>query len=90
MATNLQDIEHKGVPGFDSERLARVREAVLADIEAGRCHGVSMIVAHHGEVVLGDRRVRRPGRGQGSAAGFGVCHDVGCKTIYQHARVVTG
>ena len=52
MATNLQDIEHKGVPGFDSERLARVREAVLADIEAGRCHGVSMIVAHHGEVVL--------------------------------------
>lgn len=38
--------------GFDPERLARVRESVRADIEAGRCHGVNMIVARRGEVVL--------------------------------------
>jgi CubicO group peptidase (beta-lactamase class C family) len=38
--------------GFDRDRLQRVRAAILADIEAERCHGVSMIVARHGEVVL--------------------------------------
>lgn len=38
--------------GFDTGRLARVRESVLADIDAGRCHGVSMVVARHGRVVL--------------------------------------
>jgi len=38
--------------GFDTARLARVRESVLADIDGGRCHGVSMIVARHGSVVL--------------------------------------
>ena len=38
--------------GFDTARLARVRESVLADIDAGRCHGVSMVVARHGRVVL--------------------------------------
>ncbi|MFT4560806.1 MAG: CubicO group peptidase (beta-lactamase class C family) [Gammaproteobacteria bacterium] len=38
--------------GFDAERLARVRAHVVADIEAGRCHGVSMIVARRGEIVL--------------------------------------
>lgn len=38
--------------GFDSNRLERVREAVMADIDNGRCHGVNMIVARHGEVVL--------------------------------------
>lgn len=38
--------------GFDPERLGRVREAILADIDGQRCHGVSMIVARHGKVVL--------------------------------------
>lgn len=38
--------------GFDRARLARVREAVLADIDGGRCHGVNMIVARRGRVVL--------------------------------------
>lgn len=38
--------------GFDRQRLKRVREAILADIEGERCHGVSMIVARHGQVVL--------------------------------------
>lgn len=38
--------------GFDARRLARVQEAVRADIDAGRCHGVRMRVARRGEVVL--------------------------------------
>lgn len=38
--------------GFDARRLERVRDAVKADIDAGRCHGVRMKVARHGEVVL--------------------------------------
>jgi len=38
--------------GFDARRLERVRDAVKADIDAGRCHGVRMMVARHGEVVL--------------------------------------
>ncbi|MEM7542300.1 MAG: serine hydrolase domain-containing protein [Pseudomonadota bacterium] len=38
--------------GFDAARLGRVREAILKDIENERCHGVNMIVARHGEVVL--------------------------------------
>ncbi len=38
--------------GFDAARLGRVRDAVKADIDAGRCHGVRMMVARHGEVVL--------------------------------------
>lgn len=38
--------------GFDAERLARVRAAVLSDIERGRCHGVALRVAHHGSIVL--------------------------------------
>lgn len=38
--------------GFDAERLGRVREAVRADIEAGRCHGVALRVARRGQVVL--------------------------------------
>ncbi|MEX2480903.1 MAG: serine hydrolase domain-containing protein [Gammaproteobacteria bacterium] len=38
--------------GFDRDRLARVREAICADIDTGRCHGASMIVARHGRVVL--------------------------------------
>ncbi len=38
--------------GFDRSRLARVREKVLADVDAGRCHGVSMIVARRGQIVL--------------------------------------
>lgn len=38
--------------GFDPSRLARVRDAVRADIDAGRCHGVRLMVARHGEVAL--------------------------------------
>ncbi len=38
--------------GFDAERLGRVRDTVRADIDAGRCHGVNLVVARHGEVVL--------------------------------------
>ena len=58
MATNLQSpvaaVENAAAEelGFDCQRLNRVREAVLADIEGERCHGVSMIVARHGQVVL--------------------------------------
>lgn len=38
--------------GFDAQRLGRVRDAVRADIDAGRCHGVALRVARRGEVVL--------------------------------------
>ena len=38
--------------GFDPERLARVRAAILSDIEHGRCHGVALRVARHGSIVL--------------------------------------
>ena len=38
--------------GFDPERLERVREKIVADIDADRCHGVNLIVARHGEAVL--------------------------------------
>ena len=38
--------------GFDGQRLGRVRDAVRADIDAGRCHGVAMRVARRGQVVL--------------------------------------
>lgn len=38
--------------GFDARRLARVGDAIKADIDAGRCHGVRLKVARHGEVVL--------------------------------------
>jgi CubicO group peptidase (beta-lactamase class C family) len=58
MATNIEndfsatESDSLEALGFDTERLARVREAIIADIDGGRCHGVSMIVARHGEVVL--------------------------------------
>ena len=58
MATQMQEpireLERGAVEslGFDPERLNRVRAAVVADIEAERCHGVSMIVARGGQVVL--------------------------------------
>lgn len=58
MATNISsairavDYDAAKELGFDSERLTRVRDAVIADIDAERCHGVSMIVARHGKVVL--------------------------------------
>ncbi|MDA0823200.1 MAG: serine hydrolase [Proteobacteria bacterium] len=45
-ATSVEEL------GFDPQRLTRVRESVVADIDAGRCHGVSMIVARRGEIVL--------------------------------------
>lgn len=38
--------------GFDATRLQRVRERVLLDIEQQRCHGVNLIVARRGEIVL--------------------------------------
>jgi CubicO group peptidase (beta-lactamase class C family) len=38
--------------GFDGKRLARVEDAIKADIDAGRCHGVRLVAARHGEVVL--------------------------------------
>jgi len=52
--------------GFDARRLARVRDAVKADIDAGRCHGVRMRVARRGEVILdltegyADRAANKP------------------------------
>lgn len=38
--------------GFDTARLARVRDTVKADIDAGRCHGVRLMVGRRGHVVL--------------------------------------
>lgn len=38
--------------GFDAPRLARVRDHIVKDIDKGACHGVRLIVARHGEVVL--------------------------------------
>ena len=38
--------------GFDDNRLQRVREKIVSDIELGSCHGVSMIAAKNGKVVL--------------------------------------
>ena len=38
--------------GFDPERLARVKEKILSDIGEAKCHGVSMIAARRGKVVL--------------------------------------
>lgn len=38
--------------GFDVERLGRVVEAIRRDIEAERCDGVALMVAHGGRVVL--------------------------------------
>jgi CubicO group peptidase (beta-lactamase class C family) len=38
--------------GFDAARLARVRDAVRADIDAGRCHGVRLLAARRGHVAL--------------------------------------
>jgi CubicO group peptidase (beta-lactamase class C family) len=38
--------------GFDPARLARVGDAVRTDIDAGRCHGVRLMVARRGHVAL--------------------------------------
>ena len=38
--------------GFDVERLERVTEGIRSDVENGRCHGVAMIVARGGKIVL--------------------------------------
>ena len=38
--------------GFDPIRLRRVGDAIRADINEGRCHGVSMIVARGGSKIL--------------------------------------
>ena len=38
--------------GFDEARLKRVEQRIQDDIDAGRCHGVAMKVARHGELVL--------------------------------------
>lgn len=38
--------------GFDTQRLSRVVDSVRADINGGHCHGVRMIVARRGQMVL--------------------------------------
>ena len=38
--------------GFDPIRLGRVGDAIRSDIDEGRCHGVSMIVARGGSKIL--------------------------------------
>ena len=38
--------------GFDTDRLARVGEAIQRDIDAGRCHGVALMVARRGHVMI--------------------------------------
>lgn len=38
--------------GFDAGRLARVQERIQTDIDAGNCHGVNLVVARRGQVVL--------------------------------------
>ena len=38
--------------GFDSDRLELVRKKIIDDIAAGSCHGVSMIAARKGKIVL--------------------------------------
>ena len=38
--------------GFDTDRLARVSDAIQRDIDAERCHGVALTVARRGRVVL--------------------------------------
>lgn len=38
--------------GFDEARLARVGQTIKRDIEAGKYHGASMIVARRGKVAL--------------------------------------
>lgn len=38
--------------GFDAARLERVTRRVTSDIDSGRCNGVALRVARHGEVVL--------------------------------------
>jgi len=38
--------------GFDEARLARVRQTISRDIEAGKYHGAAIIVARRGNVVL--------------------------------------
>jgi len=38
--------------GFDADRLARVTTAIKREIEAERCHGVALIVARGGKIVL--------------------------------------
>ena len=79
MASNIQSsihaVERDAVEklGFDVARLARVREAMLGDIENERCHGVSMIVARHGQIVLNlteGYADRSAGRALGSDAVF--------------------
>lgn len=58
MATNISDTIRPASDdaitelGFDLDRLQRVRASIVADIEAERCHGLSMIVARHGKIVL--------------------------------------
>jgi CubicO group peptidase (beta-lactamase class C family) len=38
--------------GFDTDRLARVSDAIQRDIDAERCHGVALMVARRGRVVI--------------------------------------
>ena len=52
--TDITSIESDNLTelGFHRKRLERVADRLEADIEAGRCHGTSMIVARHGNIVL--------------------------------------
>lgn len=44
--------ENLGQLRFDADRLERVGSAIRRDIDAGRCHGVALIVACHGQIAL--------------------------------------
>ena len=59
--------------GFDLPRLHRVRPAIRAAIDDGHCHGASLIVARHGQIVLDITEGyadRKAGRALGSDAVF--------------------
>ena len=59
--------------GFDVERLERVVHAIRRDIEAERCHGVALMVARGGRVVLDVTEGfadRKAGRRLGKDAAF--------------------
>jgi CubicO group peptidase (beta-lactamase class C family) len=59
--------------GFDLPRLHRVRPAIRAAIDAGHCHGASLMVARHGQIVLDITEGyadRKAGRALGADAVF--------------------
>ena len=65
--SNVEQLSTKASElGFDPARLGRVADAIRDDINRGVCHGASMIVARHGQVVLeitegdADRAANKP------------------------------